>query len=61
MNAMGLSEYCLDIDDLKADKLIEKLCSIEANASRLKLSIREKVGEFRKTLDEQYKVIFNGI
>jgi len=61
MNAMGLSEYCLDIDDLKADKLIEKLCSIEENASRLKLSIREKVGEFRKTLDEQYKVIFNGI
>ena len=61
MNAMGLSEYCLDIDDLKADKLIEKLCSIEENASRLKLSIREKVGEFRKTLDEQYKVIFNEI
>jgi hypothetical protein len=59
MSAMGLSGYCLDINDLAADSLIEKFCDVEANLSKLKPLIREKVAEFRKALDEQYKVIFN--
>jgi len=59
MSAMGLSAYCLDINDLKADKLIEKFCDLETNAGKLKPLIREKVREFRKALDEQYKFIFN--
>jgi polysaccharide pyruvyl transferase WcaK-like protein len=59
MNAMGLSGYCLDINDLKSDTLIEKFCDLETNASKLKPLIREKVGEFRKGLDEQYKLIFD--
>jgi polysaccharide pyruvyl transferase WcaK-like protein len=59
MSAMGLSGYCLDINELKADRLIGKLCDLEKNASKLKPLIREKVGEFRKDLDEQYKLIFN--
>jgi polysaccharide pyruvyl transferase WcaK-like protein len=59
MNAMGLSTYCLNIDDLKADRLIEKFCDLEANACKLKPLIKEKVKEFRNALDEQYKVIFN--
>ena len=36
MSAMGLSEYCLDINDLKADQLIEKFCDLENNADRIK-------------------------
>jgi polysaccharide pyruvyl transferase WcaK-like protein len=59
MNAMGLSAYCLDINDLKADRLIEKFCDIETNATRVRKLIRERTGDFRMTLDEQYKVIFN--
>jgi polysaccharide pyruvyl transferase WcaK-like protein len=59
MSAMGLSVYCLDINDLKADGLIEKFCDLETNATKLKPFIREKVGEFRNALDEQYKLIFN--
>jgi polysaccharide pyruvyl transferase WcaK-like protein len=59
MSAMGLSSYCLDIDDLKTDRLIEKLCDIELNADRLKVSIRDKVREFREALDEQYRFIFS--
>jgi polysaccharide pyruvyl transferase WcaK-like protein len=59
MSTMGLSAYCLDINDLKADRLIEKFCDLEANASKLKPLIREKVREFRKTLHEQYGFIFN--
>jgi len=59
MSAMGLSAYCLDINDLKADMLIAKFCDLETNASKLKPLIRERVREFRKALDEQYRFIFN--
>jgi polysaccharide pyruvyl transferase WcaK-like protein len=59
MSAMGLSAYCLDIDDLKADMLIAKFCDLETNANKLKPLIREKVREFRKALDEQYRLIFD--
>jgi polysaccharide pyruvyl transferase WcaK-like protein len=61
MNAMELSGYCLDINGLKADRLIEKFCDLEANADKLKALIRQKVTEFRKALHEQYKVIFNNV
>ena len=59
MSAMGLSDYCLDIDDLNTDRLIEKLCDMEKNADSIRALIREKVGEFREALDEQYRFIFN--
>lgn len=61
MNAVGLSAYCEDINDLKADRLIEKFRNLETNASALKPLISEKVTEFRKDLDDQYKLIFNDI
>lgn len=59
MDAMGLSEYCLDINTLDADCLITKIQVLEENATKLKLLIREKTEEFRKALDEQYELIFN--
>jgi len=58
MSAMGLSVYCLDIRDVSADQLIQKFCALEANARKLKPMIGEKIGEFRKALDEQYLSIF---
>jgi polysaccharide pyruvyl transferase WcaK-like protein len=59
MSAMGLSAYCLNFNDLEADQLIEKLCDLKINAAKLKPLIREKTGEFRKALEEQYRLIFN--
>jgi polysaccharide pyruvyl transferase WcaK-like protein len=59
MSAMGLSAYCVDINDLKADRLVDKICDLETNAAKLRPLIREKVREARSALDEQYKVIFN--
>ena len=58
MSTMGLSEYCLDINDLKADKLIEKFCDLENDTAKTKTVIEEKISEFRKALDEQYRFIF---
>jgi polysaccharide pyruvyl transferase WcaK-like protein len=59
MSAMGLSAYSLDINTLKADRLIEKFCDLETNAAKLKPLIKEKAREFREVLDEQYRFIFN--
>ena len=61
MSAMGLSAHCVDINDLKADRLIDKFCDLEANAAKLKPLIRGKVREFRGSLDEQYRLFFNGL
>jgi polysaccharide pyruvyl transferase WcaK-like protein len=59
MRAMGLSNYCLNIDGLKTDQLMEKLSDAELNADRIRTLIRAKVEEFSKALDEQYSLIFN--
>jgi polysaccharide pyruvyl transferase WcaK-like protein len=61
MRAMGLSEYCLNIGELKADDLIEKFCDLNTNAERLRPLVREKADEFRRALDEQYEIIFNNM
>ena len=58
MSEMGMSAYCIDINSLKDDTLIEKFCDLETNASELKARIRRKVREFRSALDEQYRHIF---
>jgi polysaccharide pyruvyl transferase WcaK-like protein len=59
MSAMELAEYCLDINDFKADQLIQKFCELETNANDIKPLMREKVREAREALDEQYRVIFS--
>jgi polysaccharide pyruvyl transferase WcaK-like protein len=61
MSAMGLRDYCLDINTLKADALIEKFRDLEANAEKLKPLIRQKTSEFREVLEEQYRFIFDDL
>lgn len=58
MSAMGLSDYCLDINELKAAELIEKVCDIEKNACKLKALIGERTEQCRRALEEQYELIF---
>jgi len=61
MNAMGLAEYCLDINDLHADRLMEKICDLEKNADKIKSLISEKTKAAREALAEQYNFIFNDV
>ena len=58
MRDMGLEEYCHDINDMNAGRLIEQFQRLEMNAEKLKPIIRQKVEQSRKALDEQYKIIF---
>ena len=60
MSALDLGKYCLDINDLTAQKLIEQFCDMEKNASNIKSIIMEKATLFRIALDEQYNLVVNG-
>jgi len=60
MNDMGLAEYCHDINHMDAARLIEQFRDAERNAKKLKPVIRRRVEQFRKALDEQYALIFEG-
>jgi polysaccharide pyruvyl transferase WcaK-like protein len=57
MSAVGLDDYCLDINDLNGDQLVERFCNLTANAHELVPLISRKVKEFRGCLDRQYEVL----
>jgi polysaccharide pyruvyl transferase WcaK-like protein len=61
MGQMGLSEYCLEIKNLKMADLIQKFRDLEANNDRLGAVIRERVENCRAALNEQYKLLLNPI
>jgi polysaccharide pyruvyl transferase WcaK-like protein len=56
MSAMGLAKYCMDINNLQANNLIEKISDLEKNADKIKVLISEKTRAARAALDEQYKL-----
>ncbi len=58
MSQMGLAEYCLDINTLDAQRLIQHFCELENDADRVKSVIRQKTKECREALDQQYAAIF---
>ena len=61
MSEMGLEDYCHDINQMDAVRLIEQFQDLERNAENLKPRIRRKVEQSRKALDEQYDLIFKGV
>ena len=61
MSEMGLAEYCHDINNMNAGRLIEQFQDVERNAENLKTVIRKRVEQSRKALDEQYSLIFKSV
>lgn len=61
MNAMGMSDYCLNSGDLESNKLIETFCRLEVNADVLKSVIKQRNNKFRDALDQQYQLVLNGV
>jgi polysaccharide pyruvyl transferase WcaK-like protein len=58
MSEMDLSDYCSDIDNLDAEKLIDQFQRLERNYDAVRRLIERKVDESRRALDEQYELIF---
>ena len=61
MTEIGLTEYCLPLANLDFGDLIDRIVEIEKNAEALRPYIKQKTEEYRRTLDEQYSLIFKGI
>jgi polysaccharide pyruvyl transferase WcaK-like protein len=61
MSEMGLSQYCHDINQMDAGRLIEQFQDVERNVEKLKLAIRQRVEQSRMALEEQYKLIFKDV
>lgn len=53
-----LEEYCLNLDDLNIDRLIEMFTKLMDNAENIKHRIQLKAEENRLSLEKQYKLIF---
>lgn len=61
MTEIGLAEYCLPLANLDFDDLIDRLVKLEKNAEALRPYIKQKTEEYRRTLDEQYSLIFKRV
>jgi polysaccharide pyruvyl transferase WcaK-like protein len=61
MTQMGLAEYCLDMNTLDAQRLIQQFCKLQDDADRVKSAIRRKTKECREALDQQYAAIFSSL
>jgi polysaccharide pyruvyl transferase WcaK-like protein len=61
MGQMGLSEYGLDITDLKTADLIQKFRDLESNSDKLKVVIKERGENCRVALNQQYKLLLRSV
>lgn len=58
MDAVGLSEYCLDIHEVETNTLIRTFEHLVTNAEAIKAQIVQKTAECRSQLDDQCKQAF---
>jgi len=61
MSQMGLSEYCLDIRELRLDRLMEQFCVLRQSTDIIKNRIEVRIEDCRKLLDLQYRTILKGL
>jgi len=57
LSGLGLSQYCVPLDQLKTDDLINRFQQLMGEANRLQPYIRDKVGSYREVLDAQYAAV----
>ena len=61
MSDMGLSEYCLQIDQVEIDELIGKVLYLQKNSHELMALIASRKEKFRLSLGEQYQLIVEAL
>ena len=61
MAGVGAAEYCVDADDLDVAGLIERFDNISRDAEVFASSMTQKTAEYRRSLDEQYALIFGDL
>ncbi len=58
MSAMGMTEFCQDIENVDVDKLIDQVTALEENAESIKCHLVLQSDLYRRKLEEQYEYIF---
>jgi polysaccharide pyruvyl transferase WcaK-like protein len=58
MEMIGASDYCLRLGDLTAQRLIDRLCHLEANVNNVRSLVDARIREFQVALDRQYEILF---
>ena len=61
MSAVGLSEFCQDIEHIDINTLIAQFIALQRNAENLKSQIEQKREAYQVALNEQYEHIFGDI
>jgi len=56
---LGLDEYCEPIDQFDVGRLIRRFAELKKHGDALRPSIKEKIAEYRRALEEQYTFIFH--
>jgi polysaccharide pyruvyl transferase WcaK-like protein len=58
MNAMGLTQFCQDIEHVDVDKLIHQLTTLEENSEGIKREVSRQSELYRRALEDQYEALF---
>ena len=61
MSQVGLSEYCHDIHEMDAERLIAQFERLESDSDTVRRRVARRVEEFRTALQEQYDFIARDI
>src|SRR5467141_2570328 len=57
LERFGLGRYCQPIDGLDVERLIEQFIDLERHGAARLPVLRERAGECRRLLDEQYRLV----
>jgi polysaccharide pyruvyl transferase WcaK-like protein len=58
MSAMGMTEFCQDIENVDVEKLIDQVTALEKNEESIKCRLEQQSDLYRSKLEEQYEYIF---
>jgi polysaccharide pyruvyl transferase WcaK-like protein len=59
MKAMGMTEFCQDIENVDGDKLLCQFAALEDNLESIKCGLARQAESNRQKLEEQYEYIVN--
>lgn len=57
LEGFGLGRYCQPIDNLKVDTLIDQFIELEGKLEEIEPLLRQRTEEYRKLLDDQYRLV----
>ena len=61
LEGVGLGRYCQPIDTLRVGTLIDQFIELEGRLEEIKPLLRQRTEEYRKLLDEQYRLVLGDL